>query len=313
MIRTGLGLWRLRYLREWVARDSPELGYRLAMQKHLHVLRSWKAPFRLPALPPGLCDGIFPIHFLTGEFHWHLTCFCLYSLVKAAPHQFQPVIHDDGSLKEEHRDELRRIIPSIRFVPRKDDEERLNAYLPPERFPSLYSMRSQLSLMRKLLDVHAGKSGRNVFVDSDVLFYREPDWLLNWLDRGSCPVYLQDYQDSYGYRPDTLRSVYGTALPARVNTGLCGFTSGEIDWERLEFLAEGLLQAEGINHFSEQALTAMLAAEMNGSAAPIEDYVVSPSRGEVGNPCAVMHHYVVPSRTWYYIQAIPRLVARTKS
>jgi len=51
-------------------------------------------------------------------------------------------------------------------------------------------------------------------------------------------------------------------------------------------------------------------SESGGQAAPREDYVLSPERDEVRNPRAVMHHYVVPSRTWYYIDAIPRFMKR---
>jgi hypothetical protein len=306
----GLGLWRVSYFREWLAREGPELGYQLAWRKHWALLQSWDAPRRMPTLPVVVPPGAPRVHLLTGEFHWHLTCFCLYSLLELTGGAFQPVVHDDGSLKPEQRTELSRIIPCIQFVTAPEAEEIVRQHLPSERFPVLHTMRQRLGLMRKLMDVHAGGIGNRLFVDSDVLFYRNPVLLRDWFRTGTRPIYMLDYQDSYGYSAATLQQAYGKPMPQRVNSGITGFDSAAIDWEKLEFWAQILFNAEGVNHFSEQTLTAMLMGEMNGEALPTKEYIISPDRTEIQQPQGVMHHYVVPSRTWYYIDAIPAFVKR---
>jgi hypothetical protein len=166
--------------------------------------------------------------------------------------------------------------------------------------------------MRKILDVHAGGGGPALFLDSDILFYREPVFLDRWLREGRRPIYMKDFQDSYGYSAQVLQSAFGRSMPPRVNTGISGLYSPSIDWDRLEYWASRLPAGE-VNHFAEQALTAMLMSESGGEPAPPEDYVISPGREEVRNPRAVMHHYVVPSRTWYYIDAIPQFTTRAIS
>jgi hypothetical protein len=297
----------VQHLREWIPRDGPELGYSLALRKHLNLLRSFDAPKRMPALQIRRAGDPVSVHFMAGESHWHLTCFCMYSLLKHSTLNLVPILHDDGTLREQQWDEMRRIIPGLQRVTIDQAEALVDIHLPTTHFPALRKMRDRLTLMRKILDVHAGGSGPGLFLDSDILFYREPVFLNRWLREGRQPIYMKDFQDSYGYPAEVLRSVFGRSMPPRVNTGIAGFYSPSMDWERLEYWASRLPAGE-LNHFAEQSLTAMLMGESGGEPTPPEDYVISPDRGEVRSPQAVMHHYVVPSRTWYYIDAIPRFV-----
>lgn len=306
---SGFGLWRVKHLREWIPRDGAQLGYPLALRKHLNLLRSFDVPKRMPALQIRRAGDAVPVHFMAGESHWHLTCFCVHSLLTHSSLNLIPILHDDGSLKAHQWDEMRRIIPSFRRVTTAEAEALVDAHLPFSRFAALRRMREKLPLMRKILDVHAGGSGPGLFLDSDILFYREPVFLDRWLREARYPIYMADFQDSYGYSADVLRSAFGKPLLSRVNTGICGFYSPFIDWDRLEYWASRLPEGE-VNHFAEQALTAMLMCESGGKPAPPADYILSPKREEVRNPRAVMHHYVVPSRTWYYIDAIPQFVKR---
>ncbi len=306
----GLGLWRLSYFREWLAREGPELGYLLAWRKHHQLLKSWDAPRHMPTLPIEVQKNASVVHLLTGEFHWHLTCFCLYSLLEITGGAVQPIVHDDGSLKPAQQTQLQRVLPCVQFITTPAAEEVVNQHLPKERFPALRELRQRLGLMRKLIDVHLGGAGNALFLDSDILFYRDPALLRKWLQTGVRPLYMLDYQDSYGYSAAAIQHAYGKPMLPRVNTGITGFTSSAIDWQQLEFWASRLLPIEGVNHFSEQALTAMLIGKMGGEALPANDYAVSPVRTEIQKPTAAMHHYVVPSRTWYYIDAIPAFLAR---
>jgi hypothetical protein len=305
-----LGLWRIRYYCEWLPRDGREIGFALAFRKHRNLLRSWDAPKRMPSAPIKTGKNPITIHVLTGEFHSHLTCFCLYSLLRNADVPVVPMVHEDGTLKDCQREQLRRIIPSARFVSSQEAESLVELSFPRSRFPALRTMRDRLHLMRKLLDVHSGKKGPTLLVDSDVFFYRNPDFLVEWLREGRDPIYMLDYQNSYGYDSAVLESAYGRPMPPCVNTGLCGFHSPAIDWDKLEFWAIRLLETAGVNHFSEQALTAMLLGDRKSDAAPSHEYMISPGLAETRNPAAVMHHFVVPSRTWYYTDAIPAFLKK---
>lgn len=246
---------------------------------------------------------------MTGREHWHMTAFCAFSLLQQTGANLIPTILDDGSLGPEELGQLRRILPQSKFLSRNECECRLNAALPASRYPSLHTLRSKLPLMRKLMDLHAGWAGWKLFLDSDMLFHHEPRWMLEWLRSPQYPTYMWDYQNSYGYSEALLATALGKPMPPMVNTGFCGLRSDAVDWDRLEYWAHTLYEAEGVNHFTEQCLTAMAMAE-NGSQPAPREYLIWPDERETRNPTAVMHHYVAESRTWYLVYGFPDLLKK---
>jgi hypothetical protein len=241
-----------------------------------------------------------------------MTAFCAWSLLKTTSANLTPHVMDDGSLGAAERDELARILPQVRFLDRTNCDGSVEIALPKTQFPALHAMRAELPLMRKLMDLHAGRAGWRLFLDSDMLFFREPEWMLQWLANPEAPVYMSDYQNSYGYSPALIENVMGAPLLPMVNTGLCGLRSEKIDWDELEHWARALQAAEGTNHFSEQCLTAMTITRHGGVIAPRE-YLILPSEHESQAPSAVMHHYVAESRTWYHVYGWPGVVRKTLS
>lgn len=254
----------------------------------------------LPALPPAPADaGPVVVHLMTGEKYWHQTAFCLWSLARQSGRPVQPVILDDGSLPPAARDLLRRLFPAGRVVALPEVEARLDDSLPASRFPTLRARRREFPLLRKLTDVHAGLAGWRLFLDSDMLFFRRPDFLLGWLDRPGHPLRGEDVQNAYGYPLDRLHALAGRPVPERVNTGTLGLRSDRLDWDRLEHWCREL-QRLGPHYYQEQALAALLLAGTDCDAAPAGDYVVLPLPPEALACRAVMHHYVAHSKRWYY-------------
>ncbi len=246
---------------------------------------------------------------MSGREHWSMTAFCAFSLLQATDAHLVPVVMDDGTLGNAERSELLRILPETQFLDREDCNRRVNAVLPEHRYPALHAMRRSLPLMRKLMDLHAGLTGWRLFLDSDMLFLRNPEWMIRWLQSPAVSVYMQDCQNSYGYSPTLIESTLGRAIAPMVNTGFCGLRSDDINWEQVERWAGQLHAAAGTNHFSEQCLIGMLMTVGKSEAAPAE-YIVWPSEEESRRPSAVMHHYVDRSRTWYHIYGWPGVLRR---
>jgi hypothetical protein len=266
-----------------------------------------RAARQLTSTEMNRAENPMPVYFMSGREHWAMTAFCAFSLVASTRANLVPVIMDDGSLDGEKREELRRILPMVRFLESAECTERVHSYLSPGQFPALHAMRDHLPLMRKLMDLHAGLTGWKLFLDSDILFFREPEWMIGWLESPRRPAYMWDYQNSYGYPLLFLSEILGKAAPERVNTGFCGLRSDGIDWGHLEYWAARLHTYGGTNHFSEQCLTAMLIGTSGGEAAP-RDYLIWPNSDESRRPTAVMHHYVAESRTWYHIFGWPGIL-----
>jgi hypothetical protein len=188
-------------------------------------------------------------------------------------------------------------------------EARLNAHLPAHRYPVLRARRVRFPLLRKLTDVHAGLRGWRLFLDSDMLFFRRPQLLLDWLAAPTRPLCATDVENAYGYSLDLLAELAGCAVSERINTGLLGLHSEAIDWDQMEYWCDQLISRAGTHYFQEQALVAMLLAGQPHDFAPIYDYVTYPRGPETEQCQAVMHHYVAESKRPYLRSNWRKIVA----
>ena len=259
------------------------------------------AALGLPSLPlPAPGETALEIHVLTGRKFWYQTAFCLWTFGKQTGRPLAPVIHDDGSLTEEWRSHLRRIVPGAFFVSKEEAIARLDEFLPQARFPLLRERWQNYPHLRKLTDVHAGRVGWRLSMDSDLLFFSDPVMLVDWLDRPTRPLHATDVQNAYGYPLELLAELAGRPVPELVNTGLCGLSGEDIDWPRLEDCCRRLFAQAGKSYYLEQALAAILLAGRDCVVAPISSYVTLPVAPEVHECRAVMHHYVAGSKRWYF-------------
>jgi hypothetical protein len=290
--------------------DSPQLGFTNAARFNFRRLTMERGARHLPrSVDTGGQDAL-PVYFMSGRDHWAMTAFCAFSLLRSTEANIIPIVMDDGTLGARERAELKRILPPAVFLNHETLEQNVHRWLPESRFPALHAMRRELPLMRKLLDLHAGQTGWRLFLDSDILFWSEPVWMLEWLRSPGHPVYMWDFKNSYGYTPALLEETLGQAMPPMINTGFCGLQSEAIDWEQMEYWANRLRSAEGTNHFSEQCLTAMMMTR-NGSLPAPKDYLIWPRAEESRSPTAVMHHYVAESRVWYHVYGWPAILRQS--
>lgn len=240
------------------------------------------------------------VTFLTGERFWYQTVFCAASLLHFADGKIGVAIVDDGTLKDEHVHQFKRVLPNVRIFMGRDVEARVEDALPRALFPTLHERRVAYPHIRKLTDVHAGGGGWKIVLDSDMLFFRRPDLLLAWLDGPTKPFHLVESQTSYGYSDELMGILAGCEPPRNLNVGIVGLRSDDIDWERVEFWTRSMIEREGTHYFQEQALSAMLVAGRECVAAPQYDYLVKPSDEEARQPLAVLHHYVAESKNAYF-------------
>jgi len=240
------------------------------------------------------------IFYLTGRRFVYQTVFCAVSLGRQAGHSFHFVAIDDGTLRDVDVALLRRILTGIRIIGSREVEGRLDTWLPATRFPELRRRRVAYPHLRKITDVHVGGGGWKLVLDSDMLFHGRPTFILDWLGAPDRPCHMLDVVDAYGYSPRLLRELAGSDLPSRLNVGICGLNSDNIDWDKLEYWCSELVAREGTHYLMEQAIVAMLTAGQPRAAAPERLYVVSPSRSEAERPTAILHHYTASSKAWYF-------------
>lgn len=282
-------------LRHCIASGGPLNLWRLQQgRKEMRARAS-----HLPNPTPG---GAYPlhVHMLTGSRFWDMTTFCLWSLSHVAERLVAPTLYDDGSLHPEQFHNIQRLFPDARWVKRSTTVALLEERLPREKFPSLREQWQSYPNIRKLIDVHLERPDWKLVLDSDLLFFRKPDYLLEWLANPERPLHAVDYEESYGFPRSTMESLCGATLPHRLNVGICGLHSDQLDWEQIEYWTSSLLQQYGSHYFLEQALVAMLCAGKSCAVAPAEDYITCPQEPERSECSAVMHHYVAHSKDQYF-------------
>lgn len=260
----------------------------------------------LPPLPDHAGSSVadFSVHLLTGHRFVHQTVFCLHSLGRHSPVALAPEFYDDGSLTPADFALLRRLSPRVIVHDHATLRARLDQFLPLSKFPTLRERWVNYPHIRKLIDVHLGRTGSRLVLDSDLLFWREPRFLLDWAAAPDRPLHAVDCEENYGYSRPLLEKIAGRPLPALVNVGICGLRSESIDWDFLEHAASTLIAAERTSYFLEQALVALLVTRAGTAAvADVHDYLIYPSLAEIARPTAVMHHYVDTTRGPYYRQA----------
>jgi hypothetical protein len=266
------------------------------------------AALSLPRLEAPIAEGNFEVSFLSGAKYWYQTLFCVYSLQKFSTTRISPIIYDDGSFTEGAVNSIMRVIPWAKFVLDPESEARLNELLPDHRFPILRERRLIYPHLRKLCDIHVGRSGWRVVLDSDMLFFSAPEALLEWLAAPKNPCHLIDTQRAYGYSEELMAELSGRQEPVCVNVGVCGLRSETIDWERLEHWCRVMIEREGTSYLQEQALTALLLADKTCVRLPADDYRVMPPLREGRNPSAALHHYVAHSKRSYFQYGWRRVV-----
>jgi len=261
-----------------------------------------KAATQLKPIDPRQGSSL-EIHFLSGRRFWYQTCFCFYSLMQQTDLNLRPVIYDDGTLAEKHQEYIYTLFWNAKIIPACDSLTRLDEVLPVERFPYLRSRRLTYPNLRKLTDIHIHTQDWTLVLDSDMLFFRPPTQLLQWLQQPENPCYMVDVDTAYGYSESLMRSLAQATIPERINVGICGLPSHHLDWDELEFWCKTLIEQEGNHYYQEQAIAAMLMARQPCTVVPAEDYMVMPSEQEVRHPQAILHHYVADSKQWYFRHA----------
>lgn len=263
---------------------------------------------RFGALPTFDNAPVVTLHLMTGRRFWYQTVFCLHSFAEAARVNIAPEIYDDGSIDAGCRERLLRLGPRVKIHSASELRVRLDAHLPADRFPALRERWENYPNIRKLIDVHLASSGWKLVIDSDLLFFREPTVLVDWLLHPTQPLHAVDCTESYGYSRGLMQELAGAPIGPLINVGLCGLRSDELNWEKLEHWCAQLIGRERTNYYLEQALVAMLVSGRTCTIAPAKDYVTMPSRDEATRPTAVMHHYVDTSKRWYFQTAWRRVL-----
>lgn len=285
------------------------------LRRRLHLgLRHWYAErfvferiFRWRSDPSRPLAPV-PVKLLTSRYDWQMGLWMLASLEVSSGYRWQVQLHEDGSLGDLELDRYRQVFGEVTIVRRAEADARMASLLEP--FPRCRGYRQRMPHGLKVFDIQLlAAEKRYLMVDPDVLFFRTPEYILQWAtgpaDR-SC-WFNQDFQEPSPIAPQAVRQRFGFALWPRVNSGLC-----LLDRSVVTDLAamEAWLQAPELNEPShqwrvEQTLLA-LSASRNGIGGLLPAaYEISPKRH--ASPAAVARHYVGCVRDRFLSEGVLRV------
>lgn len=261
-------------------------------------------------LPPVQCHqkGL-TIYFLTGQKYLYQTLFCIQSLVKQSKEEFKFVLVDDGSFNIKLINRIKKQLPGAEIIDKKTVERNLNKYLPKNLYPHLHRKREEYPHIKKLTDIHTipGNSWKLV-LDSDMLFWREPKEIIDWLRKPNNPLHMVDCLESYGYSCQLMENLCKSAIPKLLNVGAIGLNSEKINWHNIESWVEILEEKEGKTYYLEQALSAMVIGSQPSKVLDPVEYIVNPSEEKITTTIGTLHHYVDLSKEGYYKYGMSKII-----
>ncbi|MCC6414402.1 MAG: hypothetical protein IT582_00620 [Opitutaceae bacterium] len=240
-----------------------------------------------------------PVRFLTGARFVHQTLFCAQSFAWACGSHFRLEVYDDGTLTPENISALQTALPGA-IIPAADEvTARLDAVLPVDRYPHLRRMRETHPLMRKLLDLHAGKSGPSLYLDSDMLFFARPPLLCDWMRKPEGEFHMRQSGDALVANRAELAARFGLTLAEGVNSGILALDDDGFDWPLLERAAAAMTVDERAHKWAEQTLFAVRVSHRHSQSLPSSDYQLCHGREDFGGATPPLRHYLHKSKSIY--------------
>ncbi len=222
------------------------------------------------------------------------------------------VFHDDGTLTRRDKERIRLHFPGCRLVERAESDARYQEAN--SVYAELGKLRQKYVLLVKLLDVYLFSSQSGIlFVDSDVLFFTRPAFLLDRLNESQGPCYFnRDVASVYVAPVETILGMTGVQIQERLNSGLFILNRDDIS---LEKAAKVLSQLDFslrddwtfyYGHMIEQTVVATLASASEGGA----QYLPSGYDVSVEKPVAdaICKHYVGVIREQYELEGLNYLL-----
>jgi hypothetical protein len=215
-----------------------------------------------PVYPAGGDSPGFEVHSLLGTKHLGMCLWSVKSFLHSTGRKFNIVLHDDGTLTPMDLALIEQHIPGAVVFQRSVSDELIAPYLRAYSNIEAYRFgrfgytreglrRSLFSL--KILDFNLLTNAKKILVlDTDVLFFKRPVQLLDWIDDKSDAQCLYCYEDYFPvFRGSGNISRFERKVTPRCyfNSGLIGFDKSVLNLRKLDTWL-GTRQTEIDKHYT---------------------------------------------------------------
>lgn len=245
------------------------------------------------------------LHMVVGSSMLPMGLLALRSFEFHTQRRWSPLIHEDGTFTGEDRAMLRRHFPDAQIIERQRADDEVAAALEP--FPACRANRSKHNWFLKVFDTrHYAPGERYILLDSDIVFFRRPDAVLQWADSGSNEMWImEDEREKYSQPRAQIEEAMGIGMVERANSGLDLMPEKAADLAIAErFLAQCSSQANQYEFLEQTIFGLWVSAWGRGGLLPRDEYEISWStfRG----PRAVCRHYIGPAKNdALYVEGAP--------
>ncbi len=201
---------------------------------------------------------------LMGHSQVGTACQCLGSLRRHCQDSIAFIIHDDGTLTKEDKEQLSLSLGSPEFVDRSQADQRMASLL--QQFPACAHYRDNYPMGLKLFDVCLlhDKQEKLYFCDSDVLFLRPFHFPAPLEDNTA--VFMQDAFEAFSLRPWHIKPLGKLSVISRLNSGMIITSPSNLDLARIEsFLGDPKMLPlfKARSHWIEQTCWSILASQLS--------------------------------------------------
>lgn len=240
--------------------------------------------------PATEADPGVSVHLLVSSKTWHAGVLAAISFEFFTQRRWNLFFHEDGSVNELVREKIERVLPGVHFISRTHSEEVIKERL--QAYPNCQLLRKDHNLFLKFFDLPAFAPGdRMILLDSDVIFFKKPKEILDWVDSDSQECwYNEDTKEKYCIPRYEIEPALGIKLWPRFNSGLVLMPLSAISLPLAERLLATFKKTAHHPQFFEQTLYALMASELNrGGALPLTYEI---SWGLLRKQNSICRHYV---------------------
>ncbi len=300
-----------------MGRDCPRAREPPMMASLRSLARQWLASvgrgilsplvFWLAKRPQG-AEMPISVHMLVSSRTWHAGLLAAISFEHSTGRRWPLFIHDDGSVSLAQRQQIKKVLPGVMFIPRSDSDRETSCYL--ADYPTCLAHRNRHNLFLKFFDACPfAPHDRFIVLDSDVIFFKRPAEILEWADnRSPTCLYNEDTREKFCIPRDEIEKALPVTLLPRFNSGLVLMQKQAFNLNLASQLLGAFETTAHAPQFFEQTLYALMASTNPGGGAPLpRTYNIS--WGYWRDRGSICRHYVGDFKhDLLYIEGAPLLL-----
>jgi len=204
-------------------------------------------------------------------------------------------IHEDGSFTAEDRSLLHRHFPNAVVINRTEADGEVTEAL--AGFAACRRHRANHNWFLKVFDTrHYAPGERYIIIDSDIVFFRRPSAVLDWIDRASEEIWImEDEKEKYSHSRSEIETCMGLRMLERANSGLDLMPKSAANLALADRFLDTCASNARQYEFLEQTIFGLWASAWGrGGLLPRDEYEIS--WNSFRGAKAVCRHYIGPAK-----------------